>query len=399
MLFLNKNLFPPGVFHMKRAIAAFAVTILLSASAQAQVKITATNKLPMERKGQTVELAGDLLPRVGPRQDLSFIHVTDASGKEVLAQAVDTDFDAFHKPDMVVFQADFGADESKNFTVSVGAKQTYEEADYKVHGRFNRERFDDFAWENDKIAHRTYGKGLETWEGEPLISSTIDIWSKNTPKMVVDKWYMVDDYHADHGEGADFYSAGDTRGDGGSGIWSNGQLFVSRNFVQSRVLSNGPIRLVFELDYEPFKAGGSIVAETRRITLDAGSYLDHYTSTYKVYLSRGQWSPAAGLKKVNGETVDHNAELGILSKWERVEKNAGMQGLAIVADPKTIKEQASDNANLLVVFNPSQSGVVSYYAGFCWDKAGEITTFDQWKSYLSDFAKKAQSPIEVKVAQ
>ena len=82
---------------------------------------------------------------------------------------------------------------------------------------------------------------------------------------------MVDDYHADHGEGADVYSAGPTRGCGGSGIWSNGQLYIPTNFVDSRVLTNGPIRVMFELVYEPFDVNGVKVSQVLRVSLDAGS--------------------------------------------------------------------------------------------------------------------------------
>jgi hypothetical protein len=385
---------------MKRAIAAFAFTFLLSASVEAQIKIKATNKLASPRKAQTIELTGNMLPPVtGQRQDLSFVHVTDEAGKEVLAQAVDTDFDAFHKPDMVIFQADFEPNQSKTFTVTVGAKQVYKEEDYKAYGRFNRERFDDFVWENDKIAHRTYGKGLETWQGEPLTSSTIDIWSKRTPKMVVDKWYMVDDYHAEHGEGADFYSAGASRGVGGSGIWAGDQLYTSKNFVNSRVLAKGPIRVLFELDYEAFQAGNVTVTETKRISLDAGSQMDKYVSTYKITQGSGPLLVGAGLKKVQGEQKDYSAELGRLVKWERVEKNAGMQGLGILADPKTIKQQVDDRLNALLILQATPENTVTYYAGFCWDKAGEITTLDAWKTWVDNFAKGLQSPIEVTVAQ
>ena len=53
-------------------------------------------------------------------------------------------------------------------------EKTIKKEQYKAFGRFVRERFDDFTWENDKVAHRTYGKALETWKGEPLTSSTID---------------------------------------------------------------------------------------------------------------------------------------------------------------------------------------------------------------------------------
>ena len=99
-------------------------------------------------------------------------------GKEVLCQAVDTDLDAYRRPDIVIFQADFAPGETKTFTVSCGPEAGLHEDQFRAHGRFVRERFDDFAWENDRIAHRMYGKGLETWAGEPLTSSTVDIWSQ-----------------------------------------------------------------------------------------------------------------------------------------------------------------------------------------------------------------------------
>ena len=88
-----------------------------------------------------------------------------------------------------------------------------------------RERRDDFAWENDLVAHRMYGAALETWAQEPLTSSGLDVWVKRTPRLVINDWYMVDDYHRDTGEGADLYSAGRTRGCGGSGLLAGGKLY------------------------------------------------------------------------------------------------------------------------------------------------------------------------------
>ena len=46
----------------------------------------------------------------------------------------------------MIFQADFGASESKTFTVSGGGKVEYKPEDFKAHGRFVRERFDDLNW-------------------------------------------------------------------------------------------------------------------------------------------------------------------------------------------------------------------------------------------------------------
>src|SRR6185369_4268052 len=370
------------------------VLVLVIASevmAQTQLTVTAVNKLKSARASETIELTAEALAPLGEK-DLMKIHVRDSAGKEVLAQAVDTDYDDFHKPDTLIFQADFGPNETKTFTLTAGAKREYSKEDFHAYGRFVRERFDDFAWENDRIAHRTYGKALITWKGEPLTSSAIDIWSKRTSKLVINDWYMVDNYHADHGEGVDAYSAGPTRGCGGSGIWANGQLYIPTNFVDSRVLTNGPIRVMFELVYEPFDVNGAKVSQVLRVSLDAGSQLNHFTPYMQTTGGSDALAMAIGLKKVKDQQKQFNAERGWLTTWEPVEKNLGMQGLAVVVDPRAVDKAAEDKLNNLVVLKPGISTPVSYWAGFAWDRAGRITSADSWTAYVDQFAERLTSP-------
>ena len=74
--------------------------------------------------------------------------------------------------------------------------------------RFVPERKDDFAWENDLVAFRTYGPSLRPGPE----NSGIDCWFKRVPYPVMDKWYIEDrlklpcgiiakPYHDDQGEG------------------------------------------------------------------------------------------------------------------------------------------------------------------------------------------------------
>lgn len=357
------------------------------------LEVTAVNPSEFARAAETIEVQARDLESLGEKNFLN-LHVKDANGAEVLCQAVDNDGDEFRKPDSLIFQADFAPGETKRFTVVKGARQVYKKEQFKAFGRFNRERFDDFVWENDKIAHRTYGKALETWKGEPLTSSTIDIWSKRTPRMVVNDWYLADDYHVDHGEGADFYSAGPSRGCGGSGIWAADKLWVSSNFVKSNVLANGPIRVMFELEYAPYEVNGTKVAEVKRVTLDAGSHFDFYQSSY---LAEGplNLATASGLKKAKGETLMEGN--GWLAKWEPMEKKAGQQGLAVIVPPARFERRVESGPDHLVVLKPCSGCIAKWWAGFCWDKAGEITTADAWRSHVVQFTEKLAAPIKVSV--
>ena len=165
-------------------LIAFLLAVPLSTSAQTELTVTAVNKLNLARQRETIELTARDLASLAEK-DLTKLHVRDSSGKEVLAQSVDTDYDDYRKPDILIFQSDFKPDETKRFIVFAGPKREYKKEDFRAYGRFVRERFDDFAWENDRIAHRTYGNALAFWKGEPLTSSAIDIWSKRTPKMVI----------------------------------------------------------------------------------------------------------------------------------------------------------------------------------------------------------------------
>jgi hypothetical protein len=84
-------------------------------------------------------MAKDLTP-LGEK-DLNKIHVWDAAGKEVLSQSVDTDFDDYHLPDMIIFQADFAPNQTQTFTLTAGAKREYKKDDFRAYGRLRARTF------------------------------------------------------------------------------------------------------------------------------------------------------------------------------------------------------------------------------------------------------------------
>jgi hypothetical protein len=378
-------------------IALFLTVCSLARAHGEGLRVTAINQTQLARPNQTLELSREQLASLG-ENDLKRIHVSNAAGEELLCQAVDSNYDAFRMPDMVIFQADFEPGQKLIFSVTSGPERAYRKDEFRAYGRFARERFDDFAWENDRIAHRTYGSALATWEGEPLSSSSVDIWSKRSPRMVINDWYMTGDYHADHGEGADFYSAGLTRGCGGTGLWAGDRLWVSRGFVDSRVLANGPIRIMFELVYEPFDVDGISVSEVKRVTLDAGQQLSRFSSHYKAYVRPGRDRPlvaAIGLKKVEGERLEMSVKPGWMAKWEPVSKGGGQQGLAVIVGPGRAWHKTEDSMNHLALVDVAAGGDVTYHAGFCWDRAGHVTDFESWKTHVANVAERLASPIQI----
>ena len=80
-----------------------------------------------------------------------------------------------------------------------------------------------------------------------------------------------------------------------------------------------------------------------------------------------------------------------------MDKNLGMQGLAVLVNAADVDKSAEDARNNLLVMKPKTSFPVSYWAGFAWDRAGQITSTDAWKKYVDEFGERLRWPIEVTV--
>jgi len=154
---------------------------------------------------------------------------------------------------------------------------------------------------------------------------------------------------------------------------------------------------MFELVYEPFDVNGIKVSQVLRVSLDAGSQLNSFRVTYQAPPGSDSLATAVGLKKVKAAQQEFNAEHGWLTIWEPVEKNLGMQGLAVVVDRSAFDKVVEDKLNHLLLLKPRGAAPVSYWAGFAWDRAGQITSAESWKTYVDQFSERLRSPIEVGV--
>jgi hypothetical protein len=382
---------------MKVMAATAALCAAATAGAAAELRVRVANPLAVARPRETVEVAASALAgRVEPAR-LPRLAVRDArTGRELLSQAVDEDGDGAF--DRLVFQAEFAAGETREFRLEPAEPRKAGLADYRVYGRFVRERHDDFAWENDRVAFRIYGQALETFAGEPLTSSAVDAWEKRTPRLVLNDWYLVDDYHRDHGEGGDCYSAGRTRGCGGSGLVVDGALAVSKNFRSSRVLAPGPIRLVFEVTYPEWEKPGLEATEVKRVTLDAGSQLSRFESTYTVE-GAGPVTWAAGIRKAQGVVPRFDRERGILRTWEHLTNYGenGWLGCGVVVDPQLVEDAREAAGSQLVVARARSGAPATWYAGHGWDRSGDFPDAAAWDRYLDAFVDRLRSPLKVEV--
>jgi pectinesterase len=245
-----------------RLLPCFLASALAALAAE-RLTLTVSHDFAGPRPAETITVPWSEVNKALPGALLQRIAVKDAKGNvlpyqvtNVAPQAKDPKNEGIAYGELI-FQHDFAAGE-KSATFTVEKTETVAPVfPSKVSARYVGERLDDFAWENDKVAHRTYGPALaapapEGVVKEVLITSGLDIWSKRVSYPIVDRWYNKghDHYHHDEGEGMDMYNVGPSRGCGGTGIWDGKQLYVGRNYKSWKVLANGPIRAIFELTYD-----------------------------------------------------------------------------------------------------------------------------------------------------
>lgn len=330
-----------------------------------------------------------------------------ASGQLLVTQLVDEDGD--HRWDQLLVQLALQAREQRRLRIELApAGEALPTPPLVAFSRLVPERIDDYAWENDLVAFRTYGPKAqqltEAGSKDGTLTSGMDCWLKRTSNLVIDNWYaghvkQAGYYHIDHGEGYDPYHVGDSRGCGGLGVWNDkdSTLAVSKNFVSYKTLATGPIRTVFELTYAPWAAGGQLLRQRTRISLDAGQQL----SRYDVFVSadHGPVPPLTvgiTLHELKGTVAGH-PDAGWFRHWEPIDDSA--LGTALVMAPGqvqswwTYRTTRKEQSHVLVRLRPAAHR--TYYAGYGWTKAGRFRTVAEWEAYLAAQARCLAAPPEV----
>ncbi|MDI1335332.1 MAG: DUF4861 domain-containing protein [Lacunisphaera sp.] len=397
-----------------RCLLLCLFTSAQAAFAAGLVTVTVTHDLALARPAETITVNWAELAKALPGAQLQHLAVKDAAGRSLPYQVTNVDPEAKDPKDLgvaygeLIFQHDFAAGEkSAAFTVEKIA-EVAPVFPSQVFARYVPERLDDFAWENDKVAHRTYGPALAAprvpgTNKEVLVTSGLDVWCKRVSYPVVDRWYNKghDHYHKDEGEGMDMYGVGITRGCGGTGVWDGKQLYVGRNYQNWKVIANGPIRAIFELSYDTWTAGGAIVSEVKRFTVDAGHNLDLIESTFTAQVGPKEFTVAIGLNKDSADKGQENKITvtpleadAVLTQWEVQSKN-GALGTALAVADGAFAGFAADDKNQLILAKAVSGKPVRYLVGAGWAKAGEFTTPEAWNTYVAACAARLKSPVKI----
>ena len=391
---------------MKRIITTAILGLLLAngckpkKTEESGFSISVSNDLDFDRNEIVSFDAKNLLDKF-EKAAIDYILITDSTGKTIRHQWLDYDKDG--TPEEFLFMAKVAAHKTSHYKIISDSSFAMPEKEAVAYSRFVPERTDDYAWENDKVAFRTYGptgqkEALEGVEGSTL-SSGIDIWLKRTNKSIINKWYAEHVknpgyYHTDHGEGYDPYHVGNSRGLGGLGVFENDSLYVSQNFVEYKTIASGPLKTIFELSYAPW--GPYNVKETKRISLALGSHFSKFEISIEAEDGIPNYATGITLHNNQGE-YEIDKEEGWIMHWERIDDAQVGEGIvmkpAVIDSAFAYTSKFPDQSNLLVTTTPKSP--FTYYAGFAWEKSGDVSSKEDWIEIVKKQTKIIASPLKV----
>ena len=383
----------------------------------ARVSVTINNTSD-EFRQQVVEIEGQkLFEKLGIQGGRQFI-VFDEGGLEVPYQ--------LGSDGKVLLDAGVRPKGKLTFTVKKGTPKVYPTVCY---GRVYNERKDDYAWENDRTAYRVYGPALQK-TGERSYGT--DVWSKNTPELVVEQRYWIEDvvmmpaveklrkenrqrgdslyrlnsYHNDHGRGMDLYKVGATLGCGTPALMIDGKLQYPYCFKDCEILDNGPMRTTVHLTYHPAKIGtDTAVVEHRYIQLDKGSNFNRVMVLYEGLTTGVELATGVVIHSEDKESIELEKDYVLYAdptdnpRVNNCQLFVGTLYPDGVSETKKVmfdKSWGGNEGHALGIKKNYYGDSFYYYFGSAWSKH-DVRTMDEWEERAKWTLRSLRQPLQVAI--
>lgn len=365
-----------------------ALILPLALLAQTKAAVSIQNNSALDRKEAVVAIKWDAVLSHYPKIDTAnFVVINPVTKKQIPFQLEHHGHTAIQN---LLVQVDVKAKTTLSLSIQKGKTETFVT---KTFARYVPERKDDFAWENDKIAFRAYGKALEK---EKDNAYGFDVWVKRTNQMILNERYKLTDYHTDHGDGLDYYHVGFTLGAGNMTTYVNDTIRYSGNYSQWKVLDNGPLRSTFQLSFDSWNAGGIKVRATKTISIDAGSQLNRIETIYTFNDNKPMPVVVGIIRRPENGIISLNEQQGIMGYWEPTFEKDGTTGVgSILTTPVT--NMWVDSTQILAKTTVQNNESIVYYTGAAWDKAAKITNAKEWFDYLNNSYQQIKNPLIINV--
>ena len=349
-----------------------------------------TNPAERARDGVPVVLSLDEIQKHAPDFGTGPLRVVDKDGTILPSQVDDPDGDSLK--DAVAFQVSLAPNESRDVTIRYGDLDVQQPYTPRVFAQAG-EKFH-FSWESDATAFRTYfGK--------------IDVFGKTQPCLFMRDmeapWVNTHDMSP---RGMDILNVGATSGLGGMNVWHDGKPYqadsygapgnrVIRSEPHFRILANGPVRVLAEIDQPNWRVGDRRFHATLYVTIWAGQR--HCTIRTHIESLDGEPFEFGPGMTIVGEEGRHDSENRILWCWGDQDIGAGEIGLGVLYPSESLVGIEEGEGEMLARYaSDGESEMETAIAGG-WTRDWQFMDGEDWLAFLRELREEIETPVEVEI--
>ncbi len=350
------------------------------------IKLSVTNPTTEARIAEKIIIRVPDLRRIAPdfKAAATIVTTSDATTieedtkeletRELPSQADDLDGDG--KVDELAFQIDLQPKQTRIVTIAYGDQEIIARLRSQYPKRTNARftiKFEGMGWESDTTAWRLYFDKR----------NAIDLYGKRRPGLYLELFGSPEyDYHEESPFGRDIYKIGNALGIGSVGALVDGKVVkVSEVRERSwRILADGPVRSVVELNYNGWKVGERSVDLTSRMTIWAGERgFEHRISVQNgdgITLVTGL-PRKPGLHEIGS---DRGTSFQILGTWGHQVLKPGATateslpdqnlGLVLILPPASSGSKAPVDPDNHLALVELKDGSAHWYVAAAWDQEG-----------------------------
>lgn len=353
------------------AVMVFSLTGSAQQSSVREIKISISNPSDETRYAEDVMIPFEHLRKLAPGINAGSLIVT-VDDSDLPSQVDDLDGDG--KADELVFQIDLKPRQTRWATIEYGEPDQI----YRKRNEYPKRTYALFAnkieglgWESSKNAWRLYF--------DPR--NAIDLYGKRRDSMFLDFAATPEyPYHLDTINGRDIFRIGGAIGIGAVGAWVDSKVVKVEDVAVRhwRIISNGPVRSIIEIDYEGWKVGGKTINLRSRIVQWAGdrgffhtikaenaqgiTFLTGLTRHDRAPVFRSESGTSTSWLATYGEQV---VEPSAAPTKELTGTNLGLVIIFLNGKAAT----AQDDLNYLMTFSLPQNNA-GWYVAAAWDQEG-----------------------------
>ena len=324
-------------------------------ASQSDVSLTVSNPTALEQTSAQVVIPVAELESKGMTADAQWApHV---AGEIVPFQYDDLDLDG--KPDELVFALDLPANGTE--TVTFTAAENVPEFAPRTHIRLGKKsesgispiteatrlithvheeteanfQFEGVGWENEEVAFRNY---MDLRNG-------MDIFGKTEAKLYLDNVGLDGDesYHELSDWGMGILKVGSSLGAGSVAFWYQDSLIrLTSDDADFRVISEGPVRSTFELNFRAVDLGDKKIDVTHTVSISAGTW--YYEADLELSDSEGivVVPGLVNLHEMEDHTLESESAETLFTFGEQSE-NADMLGMALMVSANNLGTIMTDS--------------------------------------------------------